>query len=236
MLKRKNQGFVWNHAGSLIPPPHTGGWIEGTMKPVSLLIWISNLAQPCLLSAPQHHLPHMFESQLFKLTAWALILCQALLCPGQIFQWCLWLILWPCPVLINSILSYGWVSYILTRKEERQKPTLLKEAPEAERQVKKEKKWLFQKKCKATKSIPKYQKIRSKGKKQWARTKWKKGEVSLPIDFHWWTMATLQDWFKFHNDPMLTFFVCPIQSGILSLIKVKQTVETEPKTLNNSSS
>lgn len=59
-----------SHTGSIIPPPHTGGWIEGTMKPVSPLISISDLAHPCLLSARQHDLPHLFESQLFKLPAW----------------------------------------------------------------------------------------------------------------------------------------------------------------------
>lgn len=56
--------------GSIIPPPHTGGWIVGAMKPVSLLISISNLAHPCLLSARKHYLPQLFESQLFKLPVW----------------------------------------------------------------------------------------------------------------------------------------------------------------------
>lgn len=50
------------------------------------------------------------------------------------------------------------------------------------------------------------------------------------------TLSTLQDWFMFDNEPMLSFFCNSIQSGILSLRKAKQTFESESHSLHASSS
>lgn len=176
-----------SHTGSLIPPPHTG--IEGAVKPVSLLIWISNLAQPCLLSAPQHHLQHLFESQLFKLTGTHSSTGSVVPRPDLSVVFLTDFMALSCPDKLHFIL---WLSFLHFNQKRRKTKTLivtdtsLKEALEAERQAQGKKNGYS--KRNARQANQKYQRYEAKGRNSGQVQNEKKGEVSLPIDFHWWTM------------------------------------------------
>lgn len=182
-------------------------------------------------------LSDLFESQLFKLPAWHPVFARLSCAQARSFSGVSdWFLALSCPdkmPFLKSLpalclLSYGWVSYILTRKEDFDCHRHSSEGGTWSWKASTRKKNGYSKRN-ARQPNPKYQRCEARGRNSGQVQNEKKVRClyqSTSIGELWPHFRT---GLSFTMYRCFIFFGCPIQSGILSLIKIKQAVETEPK-------